>query len=248
MGATTYRGPCYGSVIAPTNIGSGGSGSAGGGAVLFKVTGETRVDGLIACDGNPNYTHSGAGGSINIKTGILRGRGTIQAMGGDRVDNGQVQGSGAGGRIAIILSEPGADFSPFTGTIQAYGGPGGYAGLGGGAGTVYLEDAATTFRYGSVIIDQQRTNYLRPTEFPPAGDFMEKETDRATFQLLSHTVMRLTDDFVVGDIWIDSPNAVLDLNFKTLRVNTGNHLLGSGTVINEGEIIWLSTGTIFKVK
>ncbi|NLB55575.1 MAG: hypothetical protein GX811_07395, partial [Lentisphaerae bacterium] len=244
MGATTYRGPCYGSVIAPTNIGSGGSGTAGGGAVLLKVTGETRVDGLIAADGGIGYTHTGAGGSINIQTGTLRGEGIIQTLGGDGTQSGQAQGSGAGGRIAIVLSGPGADYSSFLGAIQSYGGPGGYASKGGGAGTVYLEKATDKPRKGTVIIDEKRGNLLRVTEFPSAEGFTPRETDIATFRLRSSTNLRLTNDFTVGDIWLESSKAVLDLNSYTLHVNTSCHELGSGIVSNWGNITWLCPGTV----
>ena len=45
-------------------------------------------------------------------------------------------------------------------------------------------------------------------------------------------------NFPVRDIWLDSANAVLDLNEHTLFVNSEKHDLGVNQVINEGEIIW----------
>jgi len=48
--------------------------------------------------------------------------------------------------------------------------------------------------------------------------------------------MRLTNDFTVGDIWLDKANAVLDLGGNTLTVNTREHPLTPGTVLNYGAI------------
>ena len=50
----TGYGPCYGSIVAPTNLGSGGAGSqitAGGGAILLAVAGEARLDGSVLAEG-----------------------------------------------------------------------------------------------------------------------------------------------------------------------------------------------------
>ena len=93
---------------------------------------------------------AGAGGSILIRAGTLRGSGRISAAGGG---NGRdvwnsYGGSGGGGRVAVYydaLSLP-------VDSITARGGVAiNVPGVGGSAGTVYLK--ANAQPYGSVIID-----------------------------------------------------------------------------------------------
>ena len=131
----------YGSIYAPTNLGSGGSGSAGGGAILLTVAGTTTVAsaGMITAKG-ANYLggSGGAGGSVYLTTGWLTGNGTLQANGGYGANGGW--GGGSGGRVAIILTGTGADFSTWGGTNTAYGAPA--PGIPGAAGTVYRKTQA----------------------------------------------------------------------------------------------------------
>ena len=72
--AAGTNGPTYGLFSAPTNIGSGGAGSSGGGAVILTVTSMT-VNGSITANGvsNNGTTGEGSGGSIFITAGSLTG-------------------------------------------------------------------------------------------------------------------------------------------------------------------------------
>jgi hypothetical protein len=125
----------YGSIVAPTNHGSG-AGGAGGGTVRLHVGGHARIDGTIRSSGvtgvgNAANTAS-AGGSIWITAASMSGAGSIDASG----FKGLKGGGGGGGRIAVILAA-GTDF----GNVQFIA-PGGASDSlvdGAGAGTVYLE-------------------------------------------------------------------------------------------------------------
>jgi hypothetical protein len=148
------RGPgtaTYGSLHAPTNCGAGGwSQNNGGGAVKLTVTGKTLLNGDItsigdnsAQGGNGNQT--GAGGSVFLTTGALEGTGNIRANGG-----GGGWDEGGGGRVAIVLTAPGASFTNHNGLITAYGGAGTYSGS---AGTVYLRGYGVDPNDGILIVD-----------------------------------------------------------------------------------------------
>ncbi|NLB55547.1 MAG: hypothetical protein GX811_07245, partial [Lentisphaerae bacterium] len=66
---SNLAGPTYGSITRPTNLGSGGGGSAGGGALALYVMGELSLEGLIAANGVERVYHAGAGGSVLLDIG-----------------------------------------------------------------------------------------------------------------------------------------------------------------------------------
>ena len=157
----------YGSVIAPTNLGSGGSGGYGGGAILLNVAGTTTVAaaGTITANGGfSTASGGGAGGSVYLTTGWLAGSGTIQANGGG---NGNNAGDGSGGRVAVILTGSGADFSAaWTGKTTAYGAADCSGYQYGTAGTVYLKTQAGA---DTLIIDNNSTPYYQYATVLPVG-------------------------------------------------------------------------------
>ena len=225
-------GVCYGSIVAPTNLGSAGyyygNRAAGGGAVRLTVSGVIDNRGLICADGAVAFVGSGSGGSINLSAGLLVGSGTIRANGGG-------SGSGGGGRVALVVTNVGADFSLYTGAIQA---------TGTGAGTIYKQSSGDRPGRGTVYV--QGGSYY--TDVPPSSNYVAGEVDRATFYVDS-AKLRLGNDVSVGDIFLPSAGAQLDLNFKTLIVHSRQHSL-SGTVTNFGTIIWLPDvmGTVFSIR
>ena len=96
----------YGSETVPTDFGSAGTNSAGGGRISINATLNVEVDGTISEDGGDctetEYCASASGGSIYIVSEEVLGTGSITSNGGalavnsiDRV------ASGGGGRIAI---------------------------------------------------------------------------------------------------------------------------------------------------
>jgi len=147
-------GETYGSITAPVNIGSGGQGGGGdgGGAVILTVTGTTTVDGTITASATSGSDGRGSGGSIYITTGFFTGTGTLRANGGDDITT---DAAGGGGRIAVILTSAGANFSTFDvgGTITAYGGEAVGAMEDGAAGTIYRQTQAQGANNGILIID-----------------------------------------------------------------------------------------------
>ena len=145
---------CYGSIRQPVTLGSGGSFDGGGGAVRISCKGSLTVDGTISVTGN-NTTdwHTGAGGSIWLTAKSLAGGGMINANGGHCPKTGYDEGGG-GGRISVLLTGDGEDFSGFTGTMKAkLGKPSGNNGYDGAGGTIYRETAADRAGCGELIID-----------------------------------------------------------------------------------------------
>ncbi|MCK5590512.1 MAG: hypothetical protein KAI72_01030, partial [Candidatus Pacebacteria bacterium] len=150
-------GSAYGSIIEPSNLGSGGgnsaiAGGAGGGAVKIIVTGTTTISGTITANG-ANGGGAGSGGSIWIDTGVFAGDGTFSVNGGTGLSS---RAGGGGGRIAVHYTTDSSSVS-----YQAYAG--GPAGLYGGAGTIYTKSSSQT--YGNLFVNNnsysgQRTPLL----------------------------------------------------------------------------------------
>jgi len=240
-GKGDVSGPCYGSIVAPTNLGSGGFELAGGGAILLRAFGEIKNDGLFCADGVGSETSrgTGAGGCISLTAGVLTGGGTIRANGGSPF----IASPGGGGRIALVMTNTGADFTSFTGPVLAFGG-----GAGAGAGTIYKQSATDRSGRGLVWVDNSglANGY---TDVPPGTNSVAGEVDRALFYVTNMAMLRLLSDFTVGDLWMQSANVQVDLNFKTLLVHSKQHAL-SGSMINFGTIIWIPdvAGTVFSIR
>jgi hypothetical protein len=144
-------GTTYGSVVAPIDRGSGGSGinpllfgGLGGGAVHLNVTGTLLLNGRVSADGGLGLAPGGgggSGGSIWMTAGTLAGNGVISANGGAGNATG---GGGGGGRIALQYTA-----NDFSGSLSARGGRGPI--LNGGAGTIYTK--ANNQLSGQVLLD-----------------------------------------------------------------------------------------------
>ena len=150
---------CYGSVTRPTMYGSGGSyGDAyGGGAIVLTVLGDLVNNGTVTADGANASYYSGAGGSVWVRAKTLAGAGVFSASGGISNGSGKYGKPGAGGRVALWLTDASADFSGFTGRYEAFGGRLKNGTIsssgGGGAGTVYLQTGAQQEHEGTLIVD-----------------------------------------------------------------------------------------------
>ena len=165
----------YDSVFDPRFPGCSASSISGqqcGGVIRLVVDGTLTLDGTATVSGGPEERSSsskpvagGAGGALSLEAGRFAGTGTIQANGGNRDDY-----DGPGGRIAIRLSAPGADFTAFTGRIEAGGGSWWKGGTNilhdASAGTVYLETAADGDKCGIIRIAMDPLNiaYIEGTK------------------------------------------------------------------------------------
>jgi len=156
----------YGSIIAPSDMGSGGgrdddanaSGGAGGGLIHLEAGGTLTINGAIRANGlngSANESGGGAGGGIWIVAGLITGNGVISANGGNG-SNVNVSGGGGGGRIALYYNSA-ANYT-YVGTLTAFGGAGYYSG---GSGTIFRKPADAT--YGNLLLASNTSASREPT-------------------------------------------------------------------------------------
>ena len=160
----------YDSVFAPHLPGcsvphpNGQGCSTSGGVLKLTVGGRLTNDGDICADGNDESktanqnSAGGTGGAIDITTGSIAGVGKIRADGG-YISNWR----GTGGRVAVKLTQTGADFSAYTGVISASGrsdtGAQTPTTRDGSAGSVYLETANEGAKHGTLRIAMTQANW-----------------------------------------------------------------------------------------
>ena len=238
LGFGGVSGPTYGSITAPVNYGSGGSlywGTSGGGSIILNISGTTTINGIISANGSATgtqYPDCGSGGSVYLTTGTIADGGVVRANGGNSVN----RRSGGGGRVAIILTGNGADFSNFSGNMTAYGGLGGFGN--GAAGTVYKETGTQyTFRNGS-------NRY---------GDLTINNNNISTVTGVYTSISSLVTDTTVGNVILTTGKAgkiTIDsgqtLNIQStstsLTIGTGTTLINNGT-LNFAGSGFTNTGT-----
>lgn len=200
LGATSASGDTggrhYGSLLQPTQLGSrggagsGGPGSAGGGAIRLIAGGQVLVNGRLTAEGlsSPiNNSGGGSGGSIWVTAGSWSGSGVVSVNGGagEYVDG----GGGAGGRIAVY-----AGTSDFGGTITASGNNGSQRA---GAGTIYRKLASES--EGHLLVSNggspgNLTPLTSPERFRLTLDgksvsYAESPLDLARLEILSDSVL-----------------------------------------------------------
>ena len=150
--------------------------AAGGGAIKLRVNGAFELDGLVTASAicTTYERNGGNAGSVNIAAATLAGSGAIEAAGSSLVNNNGNKYQPAGGRVAVRLTAPGADFSQFNvANIKAHGSSG-YANVVvnpdfmTSAGTIYLETPEDGENGGKVIIwnDNQAKNNTAFTPLP----------------------------------------------------------------------------------
>ena len=239
LGGTSPADKAYDSIVSPQHIGGGGWSFRGGGAIVLDVAGDVIHDGIMNVSGQSGYAyHAGAGGTINLRAKSISGSGHFFADASYICGLG-MQGGG-GGRIALVIDEYGKDFGNYTGTITAYGHSQG------GAGTIYTETGWNLPGRGEVLLDNRPMAAGRTAvppraynaELYPNPTYQDGEVNFATFRVRNKAILLLYEDFVLGDIFLETADSVLDLNFNKLYVLTEEHPLGPGTVRNPGEIIW----------
>ena len=230
----------YGSITAPTNIGSGGYGHSGtkatdgGGAIKITVGGTTTVSGSILADGADTaglLNGGGAGGSIWLTTSSMAGSGTIRANGGisSYVHATEKAGGGGGGRVAVILT--GSD--SFGGvSIEAFGDTG--TSDDGAAGTVYKQTQGDGSGGGTVIVDNNGVASGQNTYAPPETLAVADELLAATLIVTNaNTRLALTDHVTVDDLLVYT-NTTVVLGVYTMYVNTVEHHIDDTTQSGPG--------------
>ena len=227
---TANTGVCYGPLTRPTSFGSGTSGGAGGGAIAITCSGPVTNNGVIASCGGYHATTTGsrsAGGSVWITAASLFGSGYIQANAfGDstkaaRNNTGGTGNRSGGGRVAVWLTEPGRDFTDFTGTISAWGA--GNATCLGGAGTVYLKTGDQGATEGTLVIDN-RYNATTVGRTEIGEDVTDTEVGSVVIGLGSRVYVKDGQTLTVnGDM------AITNASGNTFSMETGSSLVFAGT-------------------
>lgn len=228
-----YQG--YDSVFAPFLPGCGvpepnGQTSAQSGGVLtLKVGGTLTVDGKINANGEPE-THSqggnaagGMGGAIDITAGTLAGAetGAITAEGGSFAWQ-----RGGGGRVAVKLTEPNADFTGFAGRISASGRANAGNECDSSSGTVYLQTGNEADGEGTVRIAYRlattyyhagNTNTTEMVSLGYGGDDLAAY-EKAKYEIADYGYAAANADCKVASVTLADDTAKLDLEGHTLKL------------------------------
>ena len=269
-GRSIYRGrdasgalvsKAYDSVFAPRLPGSTAGAGLGvgatsktqhsGGAVRMVVGGTLTLDGEATVSGqteantNSGSRTGGAGGALDVTAGHLAGAGTMRANGGNYNDF-----SGPGGRIAVRLTASGADFTAFSGRIEAGGGSWwkGFEDIhDASAGTVYLETAADGDKRGTIRIamDPLNLSYLvsnnkskhvntNTTEMVSLGFGGDdiKAYKKARYIIANYGRAAVNTDFRAQSVTLADETAALDLEGHRLTLRDFFWVTGSdGSVV-----------------
>ena len=230
----------YGSILDPRSHGSSGlgdnNGFSGAGVILLRAGGAMTLDGTVAAIGHGWNGNTGkgasAGGSINLVAGSLAGTGTVSADGGQ--DTGV--GSGSGGRIAVRLTDAGADFSAAP-AITANGRGGTASGAtSSAAGTIYLQTAADGEGAGTVRVSNP-TGLATSSDasIPPAATHLPataaagEALNRSRWELAAAGALRVTRDVRIASLTVASGDC-------SQRVYTDGHVLTVRTLTVAGSV------------
>ena len=225
----------YGSVFNPVSVGSSPSRSyLTGGALEMTVGGTLSLLGRITASGpfsdnTADNVAPSSGGSIKVTAGAITGTGSILSCGGAGRRN--YAGGGAGGRVAIRLTEAGATI-PETITLNAQGRYG-YAFKEsadklGSAGTIYVETKAEGEKGGTITIsnwaDRENAAFTSATVIPTTPIVAANEGDpvadfkRAKLIVCNHAIAEVSaDNLRMREVTV-ADGATLDLAGRTLTV------------------------------
>ena len=263
---------CYDSIFAPTNSGSGGEGrkdhsgnsTYGGGAFVAKVAGHFQLDSdiLVNVNGASDY-FTGAGGAVFITAGTLAGAGGINANGG-MVSSGN---AGGGGRVSLVLTEPGATFDGYTGKVTAFGGsstpswsePFDSKSARASCGTIYRQTGAQADGCGTIEIVNNPSAGDHYTDLGYGTEPDVKELKGAALEIGANARVRLRADQHVANLTLADNFGVLKLEGHTLRVHaakpkhweeTEAALVKAGKIVlgEGGKIRWNEAGIAIIVR
>ncbi|MBF0245391.1 MAG: hypothetical protein HQL31_08985, partial [Planctomycetes bacterium] len=217
----------YGNITGPVALGSGGYSLYlyAGGAVKLTVDGITTLNGDITARSTGATDATGSGGSIWLSTGSLVGSGNMQADAGSPTT---ALGGGGGGRIAVMLTAAGADFSAYGGNLSAYGGDSTGANEDGAGGTVYRQLAVQGSGNGELIIENPgRVCYS-------AGGIATQITSSVTGRDVGDVIIRSD-----GELSMSTVDAALTVSGNW--TNSSNQTLTAGTITFDGNASHLLT-------
>ena len=244
---------CYGSVLHPDSLGSGGSGSVyAGGAVRIEAGGTVEIDGEIRSDGAPPSEDktSGTGGSIWIEAAKIQGSGLVSA---------EASRSSSCGRIALYQTAT-LGWTSWTGTVSVVYGSGATH----SPGTYYRQDASGE---GELLLNTgtPASSVFCATQLPMADDGDPKNAySHVAIKLGTRRRLSLLGPMKIRDLDITSSTySYINLNGHKLRVVSREHkggkgwaggnyqerianglIIPGGTEEAPGEIVWSSGFTL----
>ena len=271
-----FEPPCYGSIRRPITFGSGGSQNVGGGAIQLTVGGTLTLDGSIESLGYQGNTGgaTSAAGSVWVTCGRLVSNNKTSKI---RADAGRVGPSpyngyyltaaSGGGRVAVWLTEPDADFTDFGtvyGRITAYGSTVNHNFIDGktakcteygAAGTVYLKTGAQTETEGTLVIANNKSEYHpSSTAIGP----LVTDTEVGSVEIREHAVLGIEagSSLTVSGDWSITPEATLLAEAGSEVVFTGSAasvISGTNefckfTCTTPGKTLKFDTNSLFTVK
>ena len=247
---------CYGSVLRPNSIGSGGSGAVfAGGAARIEAQGTVTIDGSIRSQGalpSEDKT-SGTGGSIWIEAAKIQGSGTVSVG---------TSSASSSGRVAMYQKST-YGWDDWTGDVFILNGSNdSYS-----PGTFYREDASGE---GELLLNlgtPAGAGYCA-TQLPMADDGDPKSAySHVAVKLGARRRLSLLGPMKIRDLDITSSTySYINLNGHKLRVVSREHkggkgwaggnyleriasglIIPGGTAEEPGEIVW-STGFTISVR
>lgn len=226
----------YDSITEPVNVGSGGSGLAtwkgspggGGGAIYLTVGGKLTHNGVIDADANDgagDASYLGSGGSIYVRAGTIEGTGTMTSCS----QSGNY--SGAGGRIAVVLTDEEATFDGYdiVRLASAYSKQAANKDVGtvGGCGTIYAETPANRKDHGWVILK----NNGRALDPHRGGILCYGTNFEADYDKITSTNAAMI--YVATGHTINLQHTTLDIDASDPNVQNGFHFAGGRVVLPE---------------
>jgi hypothetical protein len=155
--------PPYGNIANPTELGSGGKNTAGGGRVKLKVNDTFTMNptGYIKANGAASGNTGGSGGSIYIDAAnIVWNEASPSTLASVTAQGSDLSAGGAGGRIAVLYTS--ILFSNATEMdLRAYGG---WGSLHGAAGTIFVKGLLDIF--GRLIVNNSTRTYYEKITTP----------------------------------------------------------------------------------
>ncbi len=240
----------YGSILAPTNCGSGAN-TYGGGALQLLVRGTTTVNGVLSARApqtSATPAAAGAGGSVYLVTGSLSGGGTVDVSSVNFA--GVAQCGGGGGRIAVYVTN-----SPSFGSVSMKAN-GSYTGSAypGAAGTIYKESTLNAAGAGALIVDNNITAGTvtnATTQLPVATNGVSGELLGVTLWMTNYARVSLTATSTLGNLYLTDDKSKLQLNGNTLTLKSPYHAdwgTAARVVYDGGQIVWAAWGSLIIVR